>query len=333
MTFTFFFFSRFLANSTRQGSDHCPVYAVLKAKVPVDGEEKHILDLLNPPGVFVNGQKVQEPPPPPKMSARLIPQFKGRRSIKDMFQRPKTVVSEKSAIIALKDTKENTSLEGENDNENAVVAAISLTTSTEAGTPSGKHKLETVTTENFVSERSPKRSKSTIATATKLDSKKNNTSKACGSQKSTGGQKSLAHFFQPKQQPKSTTSADTSPSKKEPSSSSNSQSTLATASTSNSQLDTFDEEDFKEKNKPEPGEYYDRELDPFVTKESWSKLFTKPSAPLCSGHKEPCKQMTTKKPGVNCGRSFWICARSVTLMIYFFLSNILEYSARIVVLD
>ncbi|KAI7508526.1 hypothetical protein KC364_g47 [Hortaea werneckii] len=42
---------------------------------------------------------------------------------------------------------------------------------------------------------------------------------------------------------------------------------------------------------------------------SWSSLFSRPVAPLCEGHKEPCKTMQTKKKGSNQGRSFWMCAR------------------------
>jgi len=48
--------------------------------------------------------------------------------------------------------------------------------------------------------------------------------------------------------------------------------------------------------------------DPIVSKESWSRLFTKPAAPRCE-HEEPCKTMKTKKTGFNCGREFWMCAR------------------------
>lgn len=51
-------------------------------------------------------------------------------------------------------------------------------------------------------------------------------------------------------------------------------------------------------------------VDPIVSKESWSKMFTKPSAPRCE-HDEPCKTMRTKKPGFNCGRDFWMCQRYV----------------------
>lgn len=50
-------------------------------------------------------------------------------------------------------------------------------------------------------------------------------------------------------------------------------------------------------------------IDPIVSKESWSKLFTKKAAPKCEDHQEPCMMMTTKKAGVNCGRSFWMCSR------------------------
>ena len=46
----------------------------------------------------------------------------------------------------------------------------------------------------------------------------------------------------------------------------------------------------------------------FEAKKSWGKLFKKPVAPKCE-HGEPCKTMLTKKPGVNCGRSFWMCNR------------------------
>ena len=49
--------------------------------------------------------------------------------------------------------------------------------------------------------------------------------------------------------------------------------------------------------------------DPIESKESWSRLFTKPAAPRCEGHDEPCITLLTKKSGMNCGRSFWMCPR------------------------
>ena len=50
----------------------------------------------------------------------------------------------------------------------------------------------------------------------------------------------------------------------------------------------------------------------FRSRSQWSKLFTPRAAPLCESHHEPCKKLETKKKGINCGRSFWICARYVS---------------------
>lgn len=50
-------------------------------------------------------------------------------------------------------------------------------------------------------------------------------------------------------------------------------------------------------------------IDPVASKQDWSKLFTKKPPPTCEGHDEPCISLKTKKPGVNFGRSFWICPR------------------------
>ena len=49
--------------------------------------------------------------------------------------------------------------------------------------------------------------------------------------------------------------------------------------------------------------------DPVESKDSWSRLFTKPAAPRCEGHNESCITLSTKKNGMNYGRSFWMCAR------------------------
>ena len=43
---------------------------------------------------------------------------------------------------------------------------------------------------------------------------------------------------------------------------------------------------------------------------SWKALLKgPPSAPLCSGHKEPCLLRTVKKDSLNKGRQFWVCPR------------------------
>ncbi|PHH64073.1 hypothetical protein CDD81_5066 [Ophiocordyceps australis] len=59
---------------------------------------------------------------------------------------------------------------------------------------------------------------------------------------------------------------------------------------------------------PGPAASPERVFDPIEAKESWSKLLGKRIAPRCQ-HGEPCISLVTKKPGINCGRSFYICPR------------------------
>ena len=52
----------------------------------------------------------------------------------------------------------------------------------------------------------------------------------------------------------------------------------------------------------------DKPLPPLDT--AWRSVFgSAPSAPLCRGHREPCRLMTVKKAGPNKDRQFWKCAR------------------------
>ena len=70
------------------GSDHCPVYAVLKDEVELDGAKMNLFDIMNPPGIFENGRRVREITikDHPPFSGKLMPEFEKRRSIKDMFK-------------------------------------------------------------------------------------------------------------------------------------------------------------------------------------------------------------------------------------------------------
>jgi AP endonuclease-2 len=43
--------------------------------------------------------------------------------------------------------------------------------------------------------------------------------------------------------------------------------------------------------------------------QTWKTIFSKPNAPRCYVHNEPCRQYISKKPGVNQGRRFWVCSR------------------------
>ncbi|WEW57503.1 Class II abasic (AP) endonuclease [Emydomyces testavorans] len=73
------------------GSDHCPVYAVFKDKVYLNGKQFNFLELLNP-SENSEGEKIVQgcskgllP-----LSGRLIPEFNRRRNIREMFLRQST---------------------------------------------------------------------------------------------------------------------------------------------------------------------------------------------------------------------------------------------------
>ncbi|OIW30586.1 DNase I-like protein [Coniochaeta ligniaria NRRL 30616] len=72
------------------GSDHCPVYATLKDTIEVNGQTLHVIDKMNPEGMFVSGKRLQEWSTKRLLptSAKLIPEFDRRRSIRDMFFKP-----------------------------------------------------------------------------------------------------------------------------------------------------------------------------------------------------------------------------------------------------
>ncbi|EPS36843.1 hypothetical protein H072_9575 [Dactylellina haptotyla CBS 200.50] len=280
------------------GSDHCPVYAVLKPEIEIDGERRVSLDLVNPPGVFVNGERKIESPPPPKLSARLIPQFSGRRSIKDMFQTKSTLSTFKSTVdnLTLEPTMSNTIEKKPREAlrfpaEDIVLPSTQLVSSyqTSKRTLSVSSTADRLEISDTTAQPSPKKAKTTfLGTGGKRN--------PVGSTTSTGSQQSLKSFFQPKPakvvRPEESKPEDGAPEIE-------SQSTAASSEPRDPSpvelgLPSKEEEKF---------------IDPFETRDSWNKLFTKRPTPLCDGHNEPAKMMQTKKPGVNNGRSFWMCAR------------------------
>ena len=85
---------------------------------PRTGEEveTHVLDILNPPGMFINGVEQRSPQVSkayqvPKLSGRLLPEFVARRSIKDMFSKRTTLSSNASpeSVLASKPTDHESS--------------------------------------------------------------------------------------------------------------------------------------------------------------------------------------------------------------------------------
>ncbi|KIW93082.1 exodeoxyribonuclease III [Cladophialophora bantiana CBS 173.52] len=259
------------------GSDHCPVYAVLKDTVVVDGVKRHMLDMVNPPGMFVNGLRKQEwttkymlP-----MSGKLIQEFDKRQSIRDMFTRKPTLLKSKSRVeethtnggavdtpvtAAIADA--DAPMPSEEDDMNALATTVSNASANTKGA-GGKRPAKALEAPTAA-----KRSKTTPLT----------TSNGLGK-----GQQSLKGFFSAK------TSITQAPKTDQPGAEATAEELQAPAT-------------------PRAPPSVEEEAAGFAARQTWGKLFSKPVAPKCE-HGEPCKTMLTKKPGANCGRSFWMCAR------------------------
>ncbi|KAI0850772.1 DNase I-like protein [Daldinia vernicosa] len=278
------------------GSDHCPVFATLKDVVTIDGKEVHLRDIMNPPGVFKDGVRLRDWTAKDllPLSAKLIPEFDRRRSIKDMFS--KKPVPSKSALAPINEPSESPS---------SSFAKIELSKDEAAETPASQP-------ESVTSASSPakprtdtlKRTSSSTASASRPQKK---TKATLAKEPSSKGQSSLRGFFKPKT---TTPTASTIPGTNED------------PKPLNSQVDnTFEAEVPKESNNNTEEEAKDaagpststpgRVFDPIESKESWSKLLTgKRVLPKCE-HGEDCVSIVTKKPGVNRGRSFFVCARPI----------------------
>ncbi|GAB7353582.1 hypothetical protein MBLNU459_g4006t1 [Dothideomycetes sp. NU459] len=318
------------------GSDHCPVYGSFKDLVPIQEQDephqRHLLDIMNPPGFFRNGtrQRPWSVKDAPAFSAKLMPEFYQRRSIKDMFKKPTIPSYSPASAVAQAALPSHNDQQGSN--ENAETANDADHT--------GRVSSPTKSLPPESPDRKRKASDPPAAKATKKQKPAANVSK---------GQQSLKGFFQAKPTAQTADSAVSKP--KTPVSRSNSfastnaeplplsrngredvkdspataiatdcktaraaQSEWAsiTTSTANSQSPAKPES-------PRPParssitvsspDTDDTVHDPIVSKESWQTLFRKPAAPMCEEHNEPCKSMLTKKKGENQGRSFWMCAR------------------------
>lgn len=263
------------------GSDHCPVYAVTKEKITLNGAEKHIMDVVNPPGMFENGVRKQEwtlknllP-----MSGKLITEFDRRQSIKAMFTRQPSFPREKSI---LEEVPVKTESQTQSSTAESTVSQDSRSPKSPAPKPvNGKRAAKADLPPPPV-----KKAKSSSSTPTA-----NGVSK---------GQQSLKGFFTAKsaQVPALPTKAPTPPEPPQtlpPPLDANADS--ASISSPAKSETTFDEADIEA-----------AEAASFASKQSWGKLFARPVPPKCD-HNEPCKTMLTKKPGINCGRSFWMCNR------------------------
>lgn len=299
---------------------------MMKDSILIGGEERYVQDLMNPPGMFVDGKRRREHSAASDhlpLSGKLIPEFFGRRNIRDMFVRKPSLQQSQSTDPSGKEAEDlATKAAAKESPENDTSILVSVTTqdspaampliSSNAPTAVGKKRP---VAEAPISNLS-KRSKSGSVGLT---------SPAAGK-----GQQSLKGFFKAKTAPSVATQVRGASQEDDKAGVPNLHTTaksledeqflidhdavasLPSSTTSTPCIVTTPARVnglHSNNNLPVPARNIDSVHDPIESKESWSKLFTKPIAPRCEGHDEPCITLLTKKPGMNLGRSFWMCPR------------------------
>ncbi|KAL7818693.1 Endonuclease/exonuclease/phosphatase [Trichoderma aethiopicum] len=360
------------------GSDHCPVFATLADVVTTGKEKVSLLHLVNPAGMIDrDGRRLREwhPKDVLPLSAKLIPEFDRRQSIRDMFTKKSGAKS--TSYSTLLDASESTP-EGEPAGDMARREQLGSKRKTShaadhgLGLSDASHSAKSDPLTHSGSEAPstpspakraagggdrghppyPKRNRvigggaaaSAAPTTTRATTLSRSSSSSASlnaverknarsSRAGTKEQTTLQGFFQPSSTKRvtgrgdgdATTSASANnsapfsfkqttaamPSERL----SSHQAELASAtdrlplgkSVDDWPEDTVDAVNLALEASTLPMED-DRVFDPILAKESWSKLLGRRKLPRCE-HNEPCISLVTKRPGVNCGRSFYICAR------------------------
>ncbi|KAF1958729.1 DNase I-like protein [Byssothecium circinans] len=262
------------------GSDHCPVYALTKDVVDCRGEQIHILDIMNPPNIFKHGARVCESTPSEHvlpLSGRLLPEFNKRRSIKDMFKKKMAAPTASPGPLASDQSSQIPDVAG------SPLSPLPASNTEPVKSPSLLNLREKRPLPNPQPSRPPKKNKS------------NASASANPPASLPKGQQSLRGFFTPKNAPAPKCNENDA----HPVDATTVTPVVADAPTATTASPS------------PPASIAETLVDPQDSKESWTKLFSKKPSPRCEGHNEPCISLKTKKPGVNCGRTFWICSRPI----------------------
>lgn len=302
------------------GSDHCPVYATMANSIRNDGKDVHITEIMNPEDMFNGGERLREWSTRDMLpqSAKLLTEFDRRRSIKDMFAKKLATPKPQQAST---DTTSIDSKAGTNDLPPISKPRAELSLSPAATAVS----IEAASTSDLRSPSktaSPKApSKRTTTSASSQPQKRIKTVLANTRGKSGPAQSTLKGFFRPKTATPKTIEGQLRQQEGDPEAApvlevrSSPENTGVngilqvdgagdvgndTGRTTGNIEDTGDKLDAHEDT---------RVFDPIQSKESWSKLLGgKRAAPLCE-HDQPCISYVVKKPGINCGRTFYMCSR------------------------
>jgi AP endonuclease-2 len=272
------------------GSDHCPVFATLNDTVEIDGKEICIKDIMNPPGVFADGKRLKDWSTKDllPLSAKLIPEFDRRRSIKDMFFKKPTTQQNMPALCQEPST---------NQDDDLGQSLASETPGRMDSEPSSSNKSapSPVKSSSGGLKRTPSVS---VSSNTPQKKARGGLSKEPSMNASSKGQSSLMGFFKPK----ATNSMAKNPEDEllPPVDGLHGTGELESSYTSIKpemlRPDTGDTKGNSTATKPDENVF-----DPIEAKESWSKLLGKRILPKCE-HGEDCISLVTRKPGMNRGK-------------------------------
>ncbi|KAL1866071.1 hypothetical protein VTK73DRAFT_4922 [Phialemonium thermophilum] len=321
------------------GSDHCPVYATLRDEREIDGRTVHLVDRMNPEGMFRDGKRLREWSTKDllPLSAKLIPEFDRRRSIRDMFFKPGNTTSLKKSSTADNGGGGDYDAATRPDPDPASPSSTALAPPPQepCASQSGSPSRGTAAAEPGNSS-ATKHSGSSAATAAAATAGKRQAvpsppsnrppkkARAALSRESSRSglrrsQSNLMGFFKSKTPAAADSSQDAGPpggdasQRKDASrneearndaSGNESRSRTAVSPKANKNRAAAD----TLSGRSAGGGSDDAVFDPIQAKESWSKLLGKRVPPKCE-HGEECISLVTKKPGINCGRSFYICPR------------------------
>ncbi|KAL7275452.1 Class II abasic (AP) endonuclease [Rhizina undulata] len=296
------------------GSDHCPVYGIINETVDLEGQSSHVLDLVNPNGHFQNGERQPSTSPiaQPKLSGRLLPEFKSRRSIRDMFA--KAGSSNSASQTPQKFQTKEVNKTNEPEASGSLPLPLDCPDETHPGSQSSAStSSKTPDMVSATQQKVPKISQdSKISSSSMQPSKRqkiNSSHKYVQPQNDQttrlpGRQQSLKSFFRPREpagQLKQRSQNVESSGETEP--------VIEEAVPGNHTKLESESVAIEPLNKSSADYLAEDVKDPIVAKELWTKLFNKPAPPKCDVHNEHCIQLVTKKQGINCGRAFWICPR------------------------
>lgn len=271
------------------GSDHCPVFAVLGDRVVKNGKEVDIRDLLNPPALFKDGKRLREWSQADllPLSAKLIPEFDRRQSIRDMFSKNAAPKSKGPVHETEKNAAGETGAPEKSDESTKSTASSACpgpTPEPPAQTSGSKRPIAATA----AATRPPKKSKGTAG------------KEAPAKPTPDPSQKTLAGFFKPAAATESPDKATAAP-KGTPNDPKGvprpGSSDVLPVLNHHKEPATPTKDTIPSSSKTESPE---KVFDPIESKESWSKLLKKRVVPRCE-HGEPCISLVTKKPGVNQG--------------------------------